>query len=145
MLHIPFSGAAPAAQAVLAGNVEMLVASMGSVMPQIKAGSFRAIAQTGLTRWKDLPDVPTLLELGIKQGETETFQAIFAPAGTPQAIIDSVAKAIATVLKDKELQSRFRTAGQEVLGEPPAVLKERVAREVSQFKGIIDKAGLQFK
>lgn len=143
--HIPFPGAAPAGQAMLAGTVDMMTASLGSVMGQIESGQYRALAQTGPVRWPGLPNVPTLGELGIKDAETDTFQAVFAPAGTPQDVIDRLVKAMTEVLTRKDIKEKYLKAGLEVLAEPPAVLKARIAREVPMYKSIIDQGGLKLK
>src|SRR5499426_3181598 len=86
MVHIPFAGAGPATQAAVAGQVEWYAANLGSVQGLIDGGLVRPIAVTSLKRWPSLPDVPTLDELGIKDAESDTFQALFVPAGTPQPI-----------------------------------------------------------
>src|SRR5215510_3363703 len=95
MVHIPYAGAGPAKNAVLAGLVDFYVANYGSLTGLLSAGKVRPIAVSSKTRWPDLPDVPTLDELGIKDAESDTFQALFAPAGTPLAVIDRLAKEMA--------------------------------------------------
>src|SRR3984893_16354164 len=82
MLHIPFAGAGPATTAVLGGQVDLYTANIGSLMPLIAAGKVRPIAVTSRERWPDLPDVPSLEELGIRDAVSDTFQGIYAPAGT---------------------------------------------------------------
>ena len=92
MQHIPFPGAGPATTAVLAGQVDLYTANIGSLMGLIDAGKVRPIAVTSKERWPDLPNVPSLEELGIKDAVSDTFQAIYAPAGTPQPAIDRLVK-----------------------------------------------------
>jgi tripartite-type tricarboxylate transporter receptor subunit TctC len=92
VVHIPFAGAGPATQAALAGQVDVYTANLGSLGALISSGSFRAIVQTGATRWPELPDVPTISEVGIKNAEADTFQGLYAPAGVPKAIVDRVAR-----------------------------------------------------
>src|SRR5229473_4435975 len=98
MLHIPFPGAGPATTAVLGGQVDMYTANIGSLMALIDAAKVRPIAVTSRQRWPDLPNVPSLEELGIKNAESDTFQGIYAPAGTPQPIIERLAKEITAIL-----------------------------------------------
>src|SRR3984893_6056122 len=98
MQHIPFAGAGPATTAVLAGQVDMYTANIGSLMALIDAGKVRPIAVTSKQRWADLPDVPSFEELGVKDAESDTFQGIYAPAGTPQPGIDRLAKELAAIL-----------------------------------------------
>src|SRR5258706_3764431 len=92
MQHIPFPGAGPATTAVLAGQVDLYTANIGSLMGLIDAGKVRPIAVTSKERWPDLPNVPSLDELGIKDAVSDTFQGIYAPAGTPQPAIDRLVK-----------------------------------------------------
>ena len=77
-------GAGPATTAVLAGQIDLYTANIGSLMGLIDAGKVRPIAVTSKERWPDLPNVPSLEELGIKDAVSDTFQAIYAPAGTPR-------------------------------------------------------------
>jgi len=145
IVHIPFAGAGPGVQAAIAGQVDMVTAAIGSLQAHIDGGALRGIAQTGKERWRELPDVPTLGELGIKDAESDTFQALYAPAKTPQAIVDRIAKELTRILQDPGLKDKYMKSGLEVLAEPPPVFKARIAREVPMWKDIIDKAGLKMK
>lgn len=145
MLHIPYSGVPAAVQAALAGQVEMMTANYGSVASQIEAGLLRPLAQTGKTRWPEIPDVPTLDELGIHDSETDTFYGLFAPAGTPQPIIDRLVKELSEILKQSDVRERYRKSGAPVLAEGPDAFRARITREVPMYKEIVDKAGLKIK
>lgn len=145
MQHIPFQGAGPATQAVLAGQVDMLSANMSSVGGHLAAGSLRAIAQTGKTRWPALADVPTLGELGHENAESETFVGILAPAGTPQAAVDRLSTEMAKILATAEMKERYWKAGLLVLAEGPEAFKARIAREVPYYREIIKRVGLEVK
>jgi len=145
IMHVPYAGAGPATQAALAGQVDMYAANLGSLGAHIKSGAFRAIAQTGPQRWPDLPDVPTLSELGIKNAESDTFQAIYAPAGTPKEVIDRFVKEATAVLQKPDVKEKYWKSGLGVLAENPDQMKKRIAREVPMYKEIIDKANLKLK
>src|ERR1700742_5176849 len=145
MVHIPFSGAGPANTAVLAGQVDMYTANYASALSLISSGKVRTIAVTSKTRWSDLPDVPTLDEIGIKHGENDTFQAVFAPAGTPKPIIDRLAKELAAILARPDVREKFQTIGLPVVAEGPDAFRARIAREVPMYKDAIEKAGLKIK
>jgi tripartite-type tricarboxylate transporter receptor subunit TctC len=145
MLHIPFAGAAPATTATLAGQVEMYVANIGSLMGVIEAGKVRPIAVTAAKRWGDLPNVPTLDELGVKDAVSDTFQAIYAPSGTPQPIVDRLVKELKIILARPDVQEKFVKAGLPVVAEGPDVFRARIAHEVPMYKEIIDKAGLKIQ
>src|SRR4029453_1062430 len=83
----PFAGAGPATQAAVAGQVDMYTANIGSLMGLMDGGKLRPIAVTSKQRWAGLPVVPSFDELGIKNAESDTFQGIYAPGGTPPATI----------------------------------------------------------
>jgi len=145
MVHIPYAGAGPANTAVLAGLVDMYTANYGSLTGLLSGGKVRPIAVTSKKRWPDLPDTPTLDELGIKDAESDTFQALFAPAGTPKPVIDRLAKEIGKILADPEIQEKYAKLGLPVLAEGPDAFRARIAREVPMYKEVIDKAGLKIK
>jgi tripartite-type tricarboxylate transporter receptor subunit TctC len=145
IVHVPYAGAGPATQAALAGQVEMYAANLGSLGAHIKSGALRAIAQTGPERWPDLPDVPTLNDLNIKDAESDTFQGIYAPAGTPKEIIDRFVKEATAILQKPDMKEKYWKSGLGVLAENPEQMKKRIAREVPLYKDIIDKAGLKLK
>src|SRR6195256_200084 len=145
MLHIPFAGAGPATTAVLAGQVDLYTANIGSLMALIDAGKVRPIAVTSRERWPDLPNVPSLEELGIKDAVSDTFQGIYAPAGTPQPAIDRLVKELNAILARPDVREKFIKAGLPVVAEGPEVFRARIAREVPMYKEIIDKAGLKIQ
>ncbi len=145
MLHIPFAGAGPAGQAAIAGQVDWYTANIGSMQGQIDGGLLRPIAVTAKTRWPALPDVPTLEELGIKDAVSDTFQGVYAPAGTPQPIIDRLAKELTAILARPDVKEKFAKVGLPVVAEGPDAFRARIAKEVPMYKDIIDKAGLKIK
>jgi tripartite-type tricarboxylate transporter receptor subunit TctC len=145
MQHIPFAGAGPATTAVLAGQVDLYTANIGSLMGLIDAGKVKPIAVTSEKRWGDLPDVPTLDELGVKDAVSDTFQGIYAPAGTPQPVIDRLVKELKIILARGDVKEKFVKAGLPVTAEGPDVFRARIAHEVPMYKEIIDKAGLRIQ
>ena len=145
MVHIPFTGAGPALTAALGGQVDMYTANLGSLQPQIQAGKLRALAVTAARRWPDLPDVPTLDEVGVHDAVSDTFQGLFAPAGTPQPVIDRMVKEVQAILARPDIQERYAKSGLPVVAEPPEVFRARIAREVPMYKDIVDKAGLKIQ
>jgi tripartite-type tricarboxylate transporter receptor subunit TctC len=145
MQHIPFPGAGPATNAALAGQVDLYTANIGSLQGQIDGGKLRPIAVTSKTRWAPLPDVPTLGEVGIKDAESDTFQGIFVLAGTPQPVIDRLAKELTAILSRPDIKEKFDKIGLPVVAEGPAQFRARVEREVPMYKDVIDKAGLRIQ
>ncbi|MCX7313521.1 MAG: tripartite tricarboxylate transporter substrate binding protein [Alphaproteobacteria bacterium] len=145
MQHIPFPGAGPASNAVLAGTVDLYGANIGSVQGLIDGGKVRPIAVTSKERWKPLPDVPTLGEIGIKDAESDTFQGVFVLAGTPQPVIDRLAKELSAILARPDIKEKFDKIGLPVVAEGPAAFMNRVLREVPMYKEVIDTAGLKIQ
>jgi tripartite-type tricarboxylate transporter receptor subunit TctC len=140
MQHIVFAGAGPATQAALAGTVELLVANQGSVEGQLRSGQLRPLAQTGAARAADMPDVPTLAELGFRGLESDTFVGLWAPAATPAPALARLAEAVGGVLRRPDMAERFRVAGVPVVGDGPEGLRARVAREVPLWREVIRQA-----
>jgi tripartite-type tricarboxylate transporter receptor subunit TctC len=145
MVHIPFPGAGPATTAVIAGQVDLYTANLGSVSALIDGGKVRPIAVTSAKRWPDLPDVPTLDELGVKDAESDTFQGVYAPGGTPKPIIDRLAKELQTILAQPDVREKFAKSGLPVVAEGPDAFRARIAKEVPMYRDIIEKAGLKVR
>jgi len=143
IVHIPFTGAGPAMVAVMGGQVDMYAGNFGSVGALL--GSTRPLAVTADKRWPDLPDVPTLAELGVNSPTTDTFQGLLAPAGTPPAIIDRLAKALAAILAQPGIQAKYAKIGLPVVAEGPDAFRARIAREVPMYKAVIEKIGLKIQ
>ena len=143
MQHIPYPGAGPATTAALAGQVDLYTANIGSLQGHIDGGKLRPIAVTSKKRWPALPNVQTLEEAGIKDAESDTFQGLYVTAGTPQPIVDRLAKEMTAILTRPDIKEKFDKVGLPVVAEGPAAFRERVQREVPMYKEIIDKAGLR--
>src|SRR5258707_4893787 len=97
--HVPFSGAGPAIQAILSGTVQLCSAALPPAHPHIESGALKALAVTGAHRWFDLPNVPTMVELGYKDFIADTFQGFLAPAKTPPEIVELLSTKTLEVLK----------------------------------------------
>lgn len=143
MVHIAYTGGAPAVQAVLSKQIQMMSASLSSVMPQIAGGLLKPIVQTGKERWPDLPNVPTTTEAGIQDAVSDTFQALFAPTGTPPEVVAKLAKETIAVLGMKEARDALWTAGLKVTAGGPDALRARIAQEVPMWRDVIEKAGIK--
>ena len=143
MQHVPYAGAGPATTAALAGQVDLYTANIGSLQALIDAGKLRAVAVTSKKRWPGLPNVPTLEEAGVKDVESDTFQGIYVRAGTPQPIVDRLAKELTAILNRPDIKDKYDKVGLPVVAEGPAGFRKRVEREVPMYKEVIDKAGLR--
>jgi tripartite-type tricarboxylate transporter receptor subunit TctC len=145
MQHIPFPGAGPASNAAVAGQVDLYTANLGSVQGLIDGGRVRPIAVTSKTRWPALPNVPTLEESGIKNAESDTFQGVYVLAGTPQPVIDRLAKELSAILARPDVKEKFDKIGLPVVADGPAAFMKRVEHEVPMYKEVVDKAGLKIQ
>jgi tripartite-type tricarboxylate transporter receptor subunit TctC len=141
--HVPFSGAGPAVQAALGGTTQVAFTALPPAHPQIEAKALKALAVTGEHRWFDLPDVPTMIELGYKDFVSDTFQCLLAPAKTPQAVIDLLAKNSTEIFKRPEITKKLADNGFEVIANGPDGMKKRIDDEVPKWRDIINKAGIK--
>ena len=137
---IPYPGGGPAIQSVLGGSTQIGSINILGLMPHIKSGALIPLAQTGSERASEMPNVPTLTELGYPNTEAETFVAILAPAGTPPAIVERLSKEINLILQNAEVNDRLKKFGFRVVAGGPEVLRARMQREVPMWKEIIEKA-----
>jgi tripartite-type tricarboxylate transporter receptor subunit TctC len=143
--HIPFTGAAPALQAALAGTTDIASVSIAGLIGFIRSGELKGLAQTGSERWFELPDVPTMGEAGIPNAVVETAQMFLAPAGTPAPIIRRLAEETEVILQKPDVKSKMLNAGFMVKYEGPEDLHSRMVRDIPMWKEIVERAGLQQK
>jgi tripartite-type tricarboxylate transporter receptor subunit TctC len=143
MTHVPFNGAAPAVQALLAGTTQVAVSALPPVLPFAQSGEIKVLAITGASRWPDLPDVPTMVELGYKDFVAETAQFFLAPARTAPDIVEKLSAKSMQVLKDPAVVQQLRTNGYEVTAHGMDALRKRIEIEVPKWHDIIGKAGIK--
>jgi tripartite-type tricarboxylate transporter receptor subunit TctC len=140
IVHIPFPSAAPAAQAVIGGHVDVAAASVAVAKPQIDAGLLTGLAVTGTERWIELPNVPTVIEVGVPQAVVETWQGLMVPAGTPKDIIDRLSKAMLDVVKQAGVRDRMLKPGFHWSAAGPDEFHKRVIDELPKWKDLIERA-----
>jgi tripartite-type tricarboxylate transporter receptor subunit TctC len=145
MVHIPYPGAAPAAQALISKVVDVGTMSIAVANPLIQAGQLKALAVTGAERWPDLPDIPTVEEAGVPFSVSETWQGILVPAGTPKAVVDRLADALVDIARRPEVREKLRNAGFAATGRGPQALAQRIAEDVPKWKEVIEKARISAK
>ena len=143
IVHVPFTGGPPAVQALLSGSVQLTTNAVPTSEKLAQAGTIHPLAVSGKARYFALPNVPTLVESGFPGFVTDTFVGFFAPAGTPQPIIERLGGATRTVLTNAEVRGRARQAGFEVIAGGPDALAKRVVEEVAFNRDIIQKAGIE--
>jgi tripartite-type tricarboxylate transporter receptor subunit TctC len=140
--HVPYSGAGPAIQAILSGTTQVAFAALPPAHPHIESGALKALAVTGAHRWFDLPDVPTMVELGYKDFISDTFQGFLAPAKTPPAVVEQLAAKSIEILKMPNIAEQLRNNGFEVLANGPDGMRKRIDDEVPKWRDIVAKAGI---
>lgn len=145
MTHVPFAGANPSLQAALAGTTDVASVSIAGLIGHIRAGTLKALAQTGEIKWYDMPDVPTMAEAGIPNAVVETSQMFLAPAGTPDAIVKRLADETRVIMAKPDVKEKMLNAGFLVKFEGPAELRARMLREIPLWKEIVERAGLAQK
>jgi tripartite-type tricarboxylate transporter receptor subunit TctC len=113
MTHVPYKGSAPAVQELIGGQTQLLIDAGTVLLPQIKGGKLKALAVTGPRRDPQLPEVPTVRELGIPGMETVGFQGLVGPAGLPREVVDKLSAELARVVAQPDVKAKFAGAGSE--------------------------------
>ncbi len=143
IVHVPYPGAGPAVHAVLGGTAQVGSVALAPAEPLIKSGRLTALAVTGRERWFSLPEVPTMIESGLPNFVSDTFQALFAPAGTPPDIVARLAKESLSALQQPKVRELMQKAGFEIIAGGPEQLATRVAEEVPSTKELVAKIGIK--
>jgi tripartite-type tricarboxylate transporter receptor subunit TctC len=141
IVHVPYKGAAPALQDVIAGNDQFMFATAASVIGHIKNGQVRALAVTTLKRTAILPDVPTVDEAGLKGFEASTWHGLVAPTGTPPEVIAKLHDAAVTALHDPGVQASLARLGVDIVGDAPDEFKAYIAKEVPKWAEVVKASG----
>jgi tripartite-type tricarboxylate transporter receptor subunit TctC len=143
MASVVFNGGGDAVKAVIANTVQMNSGSLAPALPQIQAGTLKALAQTGTSRFVKLPNVPTMVEQGYKDFVFDTYCAMMAPAKTPHEIVARLEKVCLGILAKPEFRTKLVEAGFEVTAKDAKGHDARIAREIPLFKKIIEDAKIQ--
>ena len=140
--HVPFRGAAPMTQELLAGRIDLAFATLPSVVAQIEAGELRALAVASARRAERLPAVPTLGEQGVAGVEADAWFALFAPARVPGAVIDRLYPVVAAVMHKPSSRATLAAQGLTVAVRPPAELAAALPAEVEKWAAVIKAANV---
>jgi tripartite-type tricarboxylate transporter receptor subunit TctC len=141
--HVPYKGSGPAVQDVVGGQVDMMFDTTLIVGPHIQSGKLRPIAVSSAKRLESLPDVPTIAEAGQKGFDMGSWQAVFAPAGTPKPIVDRLHAEIMKIVATPEVQARLKGFGMLPSDMTPAQLGEYQKAEVEKWAKVIKAAGIK--
>jgi tripartite-type tricarboxylate transporter receptor subunit TctC len=140
---VPYRGGALATQAVVAGEVQLAFSNMSDAMGQLAAGTVRPLAITTAKRSPHMPNIPTLMELGLVDYPVESWNALFAPAGTPQPIIDRLARVMAEMAKDPAVQKTMSDFGSIAVANTPAAFAIMLREETVQWDKALAITGLK--
>jgi len=141
--HVPYKGSGPAVQDVIGGQVDMMFDTTLIVGAHIQSGKLRPIAVTSSKRLESLPDVPTIAEAGQKGFDMGSWQAVFAPAGTPKPIVDRLHAEIMKIVATSEVQERLKSFGMLPSSMTPAELGDYQRTEVAKWAEVIKAAGIK--
>lgn len=142
LVHVPFKGNAEVMNALLGGHVKVHFGLSASSLQHVRSGKLRVLAVTTEKRLAALPDVPTVAELGYPDYEISSWQGVFVPAGTPQAIVDKLSGEIVQLIRSPAVQERIRKEGADPIGSTPAQFAARFKNEVEKWSRVIKAAGL---
>jgi len=141
MVHVPYKGSAPATSDLLGGQIQAQFDQ--TVLPYILAGKLKGLAIISDSRWPHKPDIPTLKETGYGKEGGESWYGILAPAGTPQPVVDKMAKAIEEALKSPEVLDKLDKGGAKPTFLGPADMRAQVTKESAMFADIIRRADVK--
>ena len=145
LAHIPYKGGGPSIQAMLTGEVAYSLLSFASQKGYFQSGRLKAFAVTGSKRMPDLPDVPTLIESGFPGMEVYGWIGIFAPAGTPEAVVARLNRDFIATIQDPDVAKRLAAAGVEAVGSTPTELDRWVRSEYEKWSKFVKSSHLSFK
>ncbi|MDX3907159.1 MAG: tripartite tricarboxylate transporter substrate binding protein [Pigmentiphaga sp.] len=144
LLHVPYRGSAPAVNALMAGEVQLVFLNPVGAVEQVKQGNLRALAVSGDGRLAQLPDVPTMAEAGLPQFDLNGgWQGLFAPGGTPLQVIATLNEKVNQALKTPAVSERLQAIGMQPAGGPPQALADYVRQDMKKFSEIAKAADIR--
>lgn len=141
--HVPYRGGGPAVAAVLGGEVQFMIETLPSVMPNIAGGKLKPLAVTSEKRSPSLPAVPTMKEAGLNNYVYNTWFGLWAPAQTPPEVVTHLNKAMAKILAESEVRAALERSGVEAGSSTPAKFGDLVASDLKRWTEVIREAGIQ--
>src|SRR5438270_6276606 len=143
IVHVPYKGAAGAIADLVGGHVQAMISALQTVAPHVQSGRLRMLAVMSARRSEAFPDVPTLKQAGLPDLEVETWYAIFAPAGTPHAIVARVNREMNELLKEADVKDVIAKQGLVPEGGTPEALGARVKRELAAWTRVVKAARIK--
>lgn len=145
MVHVPYQGSGPALVDAMSGIVPIIFDNLPSASEHMRAGTLKPLAVTTLERSESFPDLPTLDEAGVPGYETNTWNALFAPAGTPPEVIATLNAAAVAAVSDPAVKQRLAETGAVVVASTPEELASHVTAEVQRWRPVVEAAGVSIQ
>jgi tripartite-type tricarboxylate transporter receptor subunit TctC len=139
--HIPYKGAAPALNALLAGDVQLLCNDMLTGSQYVKTGKLKALAYTGVSRAPTLPQIPTMAEAGLKDYVAVGWQGIMVPSGTPQVVVDKLNSEFNKALSDPALRQSLTSQGLVLSGGTPKQFADYIVQDTERWRAVVKASG----
>ena len=143
MVYVPYKGGAPATAAAVAGDAQVTFANYSDALPQIRAGKLRALGITSAKRFPQSPEVPTIAEAGIPGYAVDSWNGLFAPAGTPPEIVSRIALAVQQGFRDPVLRKRMEDMGATPVGDTPEQFRALVQSELQKWGNFVKQTGIK--
>ena len=143
LTHVPYKGAGPAAQDLVAGHIQMMMDALNSAAPNVKAGKVRALGIASLKRNPEMPDVPTLAEQGVTGGEFHQWIAFFLPGKTPKAVVDRLNADLNAVLAQPDVKEKFARLGMQPAPSKPEDLAAQLKGDLARWTKLVRDAGIK--
>jgi tripartite-type tricarboxylate transporter receptor subunit TctC len=141
MVHVPYKGAAPAMQDLIGGRIQLMFDNLASSLSQVRAGRIRALVVTTARRSALAPDLPTIAESGLPGFDISTWFGIFAPAGTPPAIVERLHTEFTHALALADVRDRMVNLGAEPVGSSPAEFTAYIRGESAKYARLVKSSG----
>jgi len=141
IVHVPYKGSAPALTALIAGEVQLSFSNTVAIAHHVRSGRLRALAVAGAKRTDVMPDVPTMKEAGVAGVEVPLWFGLLAPAGTPRAVIQMLADAVAKAARSPDLRQKLVEQGAEPVGNTPEQFERQLREEVARWTEVVKASG----
>jgi len=143
LLHVPYKGGAPSLTDLIGGQIDVVFSNYPESLPHVKSGALRALAISGKARSPELPDVPTVAEVGLPDLVVENFTGVLGPAGMPADVVERIGNAIVGQVRQPDMQASLARLGFVAQPRGPAEFKQYLGGEVARWSRIIRQANIQ--
>jgi len=144
LVHVPYKGDAASMTALLGGEIQLSIATTVGITPRIQAGTVRALGITSPTRWRGLPDVPTLAESGLQGFDARTWAGVMGPKGVPAPVVERLNKEIQSIISQPDIKTKLEAiVGGEVRGSTPGEMRTMLSEQVARWTKVVREANIK--